>query len=53
MATNRIKKELENIRDDPQNNYSAAPKSDDDIYHWDATIIGPTGSVYKGILILT
>jgi ubiquitin-conjugating enzyme E2 D/E len=48
MATNRIKKELENIRDDPPSNCSAAPKSNDDIYHWDATIIGPTGSVYEG-----
>ena len=48
MATNRIKKELENIRDDPPSNCSAAPKNDDDIYHWDATIIGPAGSVYEG-----
>ena len=46
-ATTRIKKELESLMKDPPSNCSAAPEGDD-MYHWSATIIGPSSSVYEG-----
>lgn len=47
MSQGRIKAELKSITEDPPSNCSAAPENDD-IFHWTATIIGPTGSVYEG-----
>lgn len=47
MSQGRIKAELEAITLDPPSNCSAAPENDD-VFHWTATIIGPTGSVYEG-----
>ncbi len=43
----RIKAELENLTKDPPSNCSAGP-IDEDIMHWEATLMGPTGSVYEG-----
>ena len=43
----RLKKELEEIKTDPPSNCSAGLK-DDNIYEWEATIIGPGDSPYSG-----
>lgn len=43
----RLKKELEELRNDPPSNCSAG-LIDDDIYNWEATIIGPSDSPYSG-----
>jgi len=47
MSAKRIKRELDSLTADPPCNCSAGPV-DDDIYVWDATLMGPTGSVYEG-----
>lgn len=47
MASRRIEEELKIITKDPPSNCSAAPE-DKDIYHWSATILGPSASVYEG-----
>lgn len=48
MSTiNRLKKELEEIINNPPTNCSAGIV-DDDIYNWQATILGPEGSPYVG-----
>ena len=43
----RIKKELEEITTTPPTNCSAGP-IDDDLYEWEASIIGPENSPYQG-----
>ena len=43
----RLQKELEEIKTDPPSNCSAGLK-DDNIYEWEATIIGPSESPYSG-----
>ena len=48
MSTvNRLKKELEELNSNPPTNCSAGVV-EDDIYHWQATILGPDGSPYEG-----
>ena len=46
-SINRIKKELEEIWKEPPSNCSAGPISDN-LYIWEATIIGPSDSPYAG-----
>ena len=43
----RIKAELEALTKDPPCNCSAGPK-EDDVMEWEATLMGPVGSVYEG-----
>lgn len=44
----RIKRELEHLRKDPPSNCSAGPIDDDDLMHWEATLMGPTDTPFEG-----
>ncbi len=48
MAVRRIKSELKNLINECPIGYNAEPLSEDNLFHWQAAILGPDGSDYQG-----
>ena len=47
MSLKRLNKEIKDLSNDPPDNCSAGP-SGNNMYHWEATILGPDNSPYAG-----
>ena len=47
-AVKRIKKEIEEIKKEPPANCSAGPINEDNLFEWQASIVGPSNSPYAG-----
>ena len=47
-ALKRIEKELNEMEKEPPSNCTAGPKNRNNMYEWEATIIGPSNSPYAG-----
>lgn len=48
MAAKRLMKELDEVRQNPDPLFTAGPVGDDDLFHWQATLVGPDSSPYEG-----
>jgi ubiquitin-conjugating enzyme E2 D len=47
MTSTRIQRELKDLKNNPPLNCSAGPIDDEELYVWQATIIGPEGSPFE------
>ena len=52
IAMKRIKKELEQINQDPHYCWTAAPIKNSDLFSWHAELLGPDNTPYEGGVFL-